>query len=236
MLKRESIEVPLSSDEYWQSFQSAEVLKYGHFRFASGNHADEKIDFEKVKDFPDVADIAMRGIGALIARDAQINSYRLDAIVSVAQGANHFVDGTAQHASQLLGEEIVAIKTDTVGEKPHRRFCWPDETPPQLLSPSSSVAVLEDVFNKFTNSMSVARLIEKTGAHIVGLYAAVARGTSLSTPNGTPAKFLVRHEIADWSPESCYLCPDTPIESEWEYAEYLAHRADRNPANSNSIT
>jgi orotate phosphoribosyltransferase len=212
--------------DYWQTFVDAGVQQYGHHVFASGNHCDEKIEFDAVAEDLVAKEIACQGLAKLVVDVARQHG-ALSALVSVGMGANAFLARTTELAKDELGEYITPIRTTYVGEKPNRNFQWLPEDAllaDLVLQKGRTAVILEDVINKFTNSDNVARLVQRTGARVLHIVGAVRRDTVTVSPSGIPSTTLVEHYVADWKPDDCYLCPEFPVGTLFSPDEYAQIR------------
>jgi orotate phosphoribosyltransferase len=178
----------------------------GHFRFASGRHAREKIDFEVVERWPRLKQVVCFGLAALIDRHVPET---VQAIASVANGANGLLAETATAYNELRRTSAEMILTNCRKSGDGEKYFTVDEDSSGAfarLSEEEPVGIVEDVINHFTSSQHVAGLFLARDIRVAAIVAGLRRGPADHSPTDIPGYALVTRAMPDWPAEDCSDC------------------------------
>ena len=170
----------------------------GHFVFASGNHASEKLDFDNVSRNRILVSIASRRLAKLISSKFT----KVDAIVAIATGANILAKPTAKHLSKLLNSNVIAVETIKDLDK---NFSIANKN---LSLGGLKTVIIDDVFNHGTNSDKVIKLLSSLGAKALAVAVVFNRNTytKLKSSNKIKLLSLITYPMQDWPEEECNIC------------------------------
>lgn len=134
------------------------ALIHGDFVLASGERASVKLDFDRVEG--ELYELCVRAMAEIL----RTRYPHLKTLVSVAHGATRIAESLKEEL------DITHIATDHDGEKP-RVF--------RLLGGvCDKVVIVEDIFNKGTNTGKVAQLVTNEGGDVQGIVAAINRSAN----------------------------------------------------------
>lgn len=160
------------------------ALKKGHFKLSSGLHSDTYVQCSQLLKDPRLAMASGRAIAQAVGED-------VDIVLSPALGA--IVIGFAT-AAAMGCEFLFAERVD--GELALRRGF--------RIPPGARVLLVEDVITTGGSILELARLVEETGAEVVGLASIVLRGPIEA---GSRKVFSLARVSADtFEPGECPLC------------------------------
>lgn len=170
----------------------------GHFVFASGNHATQKLDFDNVARNRLLILIVARRLAKMIA-----DKYpEVDAIVTIATGANVLAKPTANSLSKLLNREVVPVETSKDSDK---NFSLTNK---DLSLAGLRVVIVDDVFNHGTNSDRVIKLLSSLNAQTLAVAVVFNRNTFTKLKSSSKIKLLslITYPMKDWPKEECTTC------------------------------
>lgn len=154
---------------------------HGDFVFASGERASVKLDFDRVDG--ELYELCVRAMTEML----RTRYPHIKTVVSVAHGATRI----GESLKEELG--VTHVATDHDGNKPRvfrllGRVC-------------GQVVVIEDVFNKGTNTGKVSQLVTTGGGDVQGIVAAINRSANsepfirIGTGLLVPVSAAIHHDM-----------------------------------------
>jgi orotate phosphoribosyltransferase len=186
----------------------------GHFEFAAGNHASEKIEFDRITEGR-FAYFRKRRAAKSIARVVAREFEEVEAIATVANGANPLSVPVAKYVSKLLGRTVESYQTRKFGD---------DDKEFGLVGGNVHAAnkrwvIVDDVFNKGTNTTKVANMLHRWGGTILGIGVFANRN----------AEGLDRIQYSQGSVMSCAVSPPEVLASEISVASVVDYPMEDYP-------
>lgn len=166
-------------------------LQNGHFIFASGNHANQKIEFDKISTNPFLIWLVARKLARAINQEYP----QLDAIVTVATGANILGPPTAMHLSKLTERNIKLFTTSKNAQKQFKL----QRSKNSIGLQNRGCVIVDDVYNHGTNSTKVGELLTGQKAQVLGTAVIFNR----SSPLESEVVALIDYPMQDCAAEDC---------------------------------
>jgi orotate phosphoribosyltransferase len=159
----------------------------GHFRLASGRHSGVYIEKFRIMEDPG----ATSALCGMIAD--HFRAGRVEVVAGPAMGGVILAYETARH----LGVRNVFAEKDAGGELYFDRGF--------AIEPGQPVLVVDDVLTTGGSVRRLLGLLEKAGAHVVGVGFLIDR-TSGAVDFGVPLFACHSMDIESYTPEECPLC------------------------------
>lgn len=191
----------------------------GYFVFASKRHAVEKLDYDRISKSKIKQWRVARRIAKLVAQNFQ----NVDAVVSVAEGANGLAGSVARRTSKLLNKHVEGWQT-------RKRDSGFELNPSSIYSADKNWVIIDDVFTKGTNTLKVAETLHKWGGRVVGVCTFVNRNAEglreipypqvgriacaerhpdpSLTESRIPVSSVIQYPMEDFAAEDCPARPD----------------------------
>jgi orotate phosphoribosyltransferase len=198
---------PTPETDFFPRYEQAGMVRDGHFRLASGRHATEKVDFDRLYDDPELTVDVGNAMGGLILDTVGLTPIYL---VGVDSGGNRLLEPVADGYEKLTGiRPAVVLTARTVPPLPHRFYIEPGSWPSMPAKDTGHRGVIvEDVVNRYTNSGEVAELLIGHGYEVDLIIAGLRRGTQAVSPQGVRSRAVVERQMLDWRQEDCAPCEE----------------------------
>lgn len=177
----------LGQEEVLQIFKDTGALLQGHFLLTSGKHSAQYMQCAQVLQYPEKAAALGREL-ALKFKGAAI-----DTVIGPAMGGII----VAHEVGRSLGVRVFFTERQN-GEMALRRGF--------KITPGEKVLVVEDVITTGGSVREVIRIVEETGADVVGVGVLVDRSGGTAQFEGLPLHSLLQMNIEAFEPGNCPLC------------------------------
>ncbi len=170
----------------------------GHFIFASGNHATEKLEFDNIARNKFLLAYVARKLAKLIS---QANP-DIDVIVTVASGANILAEPISKQLSKILNKKVGYILT---AKDSNKEFFIP-KIDREITG--IKCVIVDDIFNHGTNTKKVKGLLSEYRFEVLGVAVIFNRNYSSKTTldKGIKVASLVDYPLRDWPAKDCKYC------------------------------
>jgi orotate phosphoribosyltransferase len=176
----------------FEDFERDGLIEHGHTVFASGNHADVKVNYEKVSD--ELNEAVIDELAKKIDNDLQ----PCGALVGVASGGNMLVSPLA---SKLSWPDLRLIET----VKRDGRVLLPKDAL-RILGGITDAVIIEDVVNHATTTRRVGHMLMQIGVEPRAIATPLNRNVHSTVKiRGlqVPIISVVKNIMPDWKPEEC---------------------------------
>jgi orotate phosphoribosyltransferase len=175
----------MTRDEILTLFKSTGALLEGHFQLTSGLHSTQYVQCARVLQYPVYAEKLCRMIVSTFAGNS------IDVVIAPALGG--IVVG--QEVGRQLGVRTLFTERSNATMQLRRGF--------EIVA-GEHVLVCEDVVTTGGSVQEVIEIVERSGAHVVGVGAIVDRsGGGTKLPNLHAA---ITMEVETYAPSVCPLC------------------------------
>jgi orotate phosphoribosyltransferase len=174
-------------------------LEHDHFVGTNGNHMDTYINKDALYPHTDFASTLGEAMAqAMVAWDPEV-------VVSPALGGIVLTQWSANHASKILGRDVLAVYAEKV-EGPEKKFAFTRGY--DKLGAGKRVVVVEDNLTTGGSVRKVVELVRETGGEVVGVVAMLNRGGVDIAAVGNPPHFeaIIEADLKSWPAEACELC------------------------------
>jgi orotate phosphoribosyltransferase len=174
-------------------------LEHDHFVGTNGNHMDTYINKDALYPHTDFASTLGEAMAqAMVAWDPEV-------VVSPALGGIVLTQWSANHASKILGRDVLAVYAEKV-EGPEKKFAFTRGY--DKLVAGKRVVVVEDNLTTGGSVRKVVELVRETGGEVVGVVAMLNRGGVDIAAVGNPPHFeaIIEADLKSWPAEACELC------------------------------
>jgi orotate phosphoribosyltransferase len=178
----------MNQEQVLEQCRRCGAMLEGHFQLSSGRHSDRYFQCALLLSDPLRAETLARAVALKI-------EVSVDVVVGPALGAVVW----AHEVARALGTN--ALFTERVdGEMTMRRGF--------TLEPGRRVLVVEDVLTTGGSAREAIRVVQGTGAEVVGVASIVNRSGVANPfePDGLPLACLAEVEVQSWEPAACPLC------------------------------
>ncbi len=170
----------------------AGVLEIGSFNFAGDpegtEKANNKLNFDKLFKNPTALRKVARFLGSVAAL------YEPQALIGIPEGGENLAEAVNLY-SEITLPLVLLDKDEENSTHEHKLFTFRDFNDQDLLDSVKRVVIVEDVFNKFTNTRGVLEVEDVLGK-TVGVVAVWDRGIHPSRiPVPVPHEALVQEYI-----------------------------------------
>ncbi|MGB9792516.1 MAG: orotate phosphoribosyltransferase [Thermacetogeniaceae bacterium] len=176
----------MNEQDILKIFHVCGALLEGHFLLTSGLHSNRYIQCAKVLQYPEKAALLGTELAAFF-RDLDV-----DVVVGPALGGIL----VAHEVARALRTRAIFAERENGVMTLRRGF---------VVERGERALVVEDVVTTGGSTREVIKLVEDSGAEVVGVGALVDRHTG-ALDFGVPFHALLRLEIATYHPENCPLC------------------------------
>lgn len=176
----------MTNEQVLELLRKTGVLLEGHFKLTSGLHAAKYMQCAQLLQYPVESEILCREIAANFKDEG------VTVVIGPATGAIII----SYEVARAMGTKSLFTEREAGGMALRRGF---------KLSPNDRVLVVEDVVTTGGSVKEVIKVVEESGATVVGVGVIVDRSSGRAD-FGYPLKSLVKVEIQTHKPEDCPLC------------------------------
>lgn len=174
----------------------AQVIQSGHFIFADGDHATQKIEMDHLWEYPDELAVVVRALAAAEGLPVA------DVILGVPEGGQSLADAIGRSN----GLPVVKLERIPGGTKQDFRFCGDRDR--KLALAAKSPRIYEDVVTTLSSIAGVVRLLnpELQSIHSLAIWRRGA--TKLQYRRGLSDYYLIEEDLPSYAPGKCPVCSD----------------------------
>lgn len=177
---------------------------HGHFIFKSGDHANEKFDFDLISKNRQQVSLFHKTAQAL-GRLISIRFPDCDSVITIGDGANCLADPVSTEVSSQSDDKVRAFQTKKIGTNGFQTIGG------NLYLTGKKIVIVDDVYTHGTNIGLLKPVIQKHGGMIIGAAVVLNRSDYprpiIQTDYGNvPIQSLVFHTIPSWPPAECPTC------------------------------
>lgn len=179
-----------------QAVLDAGVLVTGHFVFADGDHARQKLEMDNLWGHPESLSTVLELLGKAKGLPPA------DVIIGVPTGGQDLAAELVKR--QLVSAPIARLERIPGGGKKDFRFASPADE--QLVRQAASVRIYEDVVTTLSSVAAVVKLLNPDRQSIQAL--AIWRRGRIKPEysHGVTPHFLVEEPVLSFAPERCPDC------------------------------
>lgn len=208
--------------------ETAGMLRQGHWRFASGQHADIKADFDFISEDPASLERVAEMMSAQVVEAVNLNNLPIpDLIVGVPKGAEDLAGKMAASLELAFDKEISQLFVTKYPDFRPVRFWVTDPTNQtgaleEYDSVTLNILGVEDVTTTWGSTRGAIQAITAAGLAFYGKTIKPMGMTSFAERTGgnreqagDPIRLsIVKLAVGQWSPEACGYCKaGIPIDS-----------------------
>lgn len=174
----------------------AAVLEAGHFVFAAGHHAIQKIEMDHLWEHPDSLKVVLEALAAAE------NLPPADVILGVPRGGQLLADALSDVA--WTGLPMASLERVPGGAKQNFRFV--SERDRELALGARSLRIYEDVVTTLSSVAGVVKLLEPQRQTIHSLTIWRRGKVRPEFARGVTDHYLVEEPITNYEPQDCPAC------------------------------
>ena len=184
----------VTTDIYKRAVLDAGVLTRGHFIFADGDHAEEKLEMDNLWKHPESLRIILDGL----AEAEELPE--ADIIMGVPEGGQRLADAVGPN----IGVPVVSLVRIPGGAK--QDFTFATASDEYLARSATSVRIYEDVVSTLSSVAGVVKLLDPQSQEI-NVLAIWRRGeVKEKYRQGVTDFYLIEEEVESFPPEECPVC------------------------------
>lgn len=184
----------MTEQEFFAALEETHTLRRGHFIFASGRHASEKVDFDFLLAEPQ----HYRMICTLLAEKIAVQEFDYlmgpgvnGAVLAAGVAAALFERGRLVPWGHAQKDGAGGFKTD----EPHKSAVY-----------GKKVFLLDDVLTRGTTFVKVQTMLHGLDAEVSGAAAVFSRMQIDALSSIPSLSWLFEREMVDYAPEECPVC------------------------------